>query len=143
LPLILNYSDDDIFSGYNNLSKQDYINFYNSIGEEGLSALINKIKNSDWDKADAEALNDIGIILNEPSNENTNSNTSSSGNNVSGTSRGTATNGNGDSSLKNNPYVTVDSNGNIFITDAFNEAFGTKNAIYNDIWRDALMRSGQ
>lgn len=138
LPLISSYSDDDIFSGYNNLSKQDYINFYNSIGETGLNALINRIKNGDWDDADAEALNDIGIILNKPSNENTNSNTSTSSNNASGTS-----NGNGDSSLKNNPYVTVDSNGRIFVTDAFNEAFGTKNAIYNDIWRDALMRSGQ
>ncbi len=143
LPLILSYSDDDIFSGYNNLSKQDYINFYNSIGEEGLNALINRIKSGDWDNADAEAVNDIGIILNEPSNKNTNSNTSTNGNNASGTSSGAATNGNGDASLKNNPYVTVDSNGRIFITDAFNEAFGTKNAIYNDIWRDALMRSGQ
>lgn len=143
LPLISSYSNNDIFSGYNNLSKQDYINFYNSIGEEGLNTLINRIKSGDWNDADAEALNDIGIILNKPSNENTNSKTSSSGNNVSGTSNGTATNGKEDPSLKNNPYVTVDSNGNIFITDAFNEAFGTKNAIYNDIWRDALMRSGQ
>lgn len=143
LPLILNYSDDDIFSGYNNLTKQDYINFYNSIGEEGLNKLINRIKNGDWNNADAEALNDIGIILNEPSNENANSNTSTSGNNASGTSSGAAINGNGDSSLKNNPYVTIDSNGRIFVTDVFNETFGTKNAIYNDIWRDSLMRSGQ
>ena len=143
LPLISSYSNDDIFSGYNNLSKQDYINFYNSIGEEGLNTLINRIKSGDWDDADAEALNDIGIILNKPSNENTNSNTSISGNNVSGTSSGTATNGNEDPSLRNNPYITVDSNGRIFITDAFNETFGTKNAIYNDIWRDSLMRSGQ
>ena len=143
MPLISSYSNDDIFSGYNNLSKQDYINFYNSIGEEGLNTLINKIKSGDWDDADAEALNDIGIILNKPSNKNTNSNTSSNGNNASGTSNSAATNGNGDPSLKNNPYVTVDSNGRIFVTDAFNEAFGTKNAIYNDIWRDSLMRTGQ
>lgn len=144
LPLISTYSDDDIFSGYNNLSKQDYINFYNSIGEEGLNTLINNIKNGTWSEADAEALNDIGIILsNVDNNKNTNQDTSQEGgNNVTGTSLSGSSGTDGNDALKNNPYVTVDSNGRIFITDAFNETFGTKNSIFNDIWRDSLMRSG-
>lgn len=145
LPLISTYSDDDIFSGYNNLSKQDYINFYNSIGEEGLNTLINNIKNGTWSEADAEALNDIGIILsNVDNNQNANQSTSQEGgNNVTGTSLSGSSGTGGNDALKNNPYVTVDSNGNIFITDAFNEVFGTKNSIFNDIWRDSLMKTGQ
>lgn len=67
---IPNYTDRDIFKGYNKLEKQAYINFYNRIGDDGIEALIKRIEDGTWNEDDRLALDDIGIFLGtEPTSE--------------------------------------------------------------------------
>lgn len=139
---IANYKDSDIFQGYGNLDKQAYINLYNHLGKDGVQGLYDRVKNGTWTDADADALDDIGIFLRE-------SDDSSSG---SGSGNGSSED---EATLKNrfanaglnydlsSPYITIDENGAIRTTDAFNQAFGTNNGIYNDWWQSHLSKTQQ
>lgn len=139
---IANYKDSDIFQGYGNLDKQAYINLYNHLGKDGVQGLYDRVKNGTWTDADADALDDIGIFLRE-------SDDSSSG---SGSRNGSSED---EATLKNrfanaglnydlsSPYITIDENGAIRTTDAFNQAFGTNNGIYNDWWQSHLSKTQQ
>lgn len=139
---VANYKDSDIFQGYGNLDKQAYINLYNHLGKDGVQGLYDRVKNGTWTDADADALDDIGIFLRE-------SDDSSSG---SGSGNGSSED---EATLKNrfanaglnydlsSPYITINENGAIRTTDAFNQAFGTNNGIYNDWWQSHLSKTQQ
>lgn len=71
---ISSYLDTDIFTGYNGLEKDAYINLYKTLGNDGVQALIERIKDGSWTDSDAEMLNDIGIFLKGNPNKNKNTN---------------------------------------------------------------------
>ena len=74
---IANYTDDDTFTGYNDRDKQSYIDWYRKFGAKGVNDVISRIKAGTWTDSDAEALNDIGIILNPEASSDTESASSS------------------------------------------------------------------
>lgn len=142
LKTILNYKDTDEFIGYNGLTKQDYINFYNKLGDKGISDLINRIEQGTWTEEDAMALDDIGAFLDRKRSASESGTTDGSK-----SSNSTSTTNDKWKRLGLNPtlvsqYLTIDDNGKLRVTDEFNNTFGTRNSIFNDWWEQYLNNNG-
>lgn len=137
---IAGYTNNDRFTGYNKLGKQAYIDFYNRLGDQGVEDLIKRIEDGSWTDEDKLSLKDIGILLGEEVyNSQNNENSSSSHTNETAeqkVQRQLADNG---ITNKNaGKYVTTDEDGNLIVTDLFNQTFGNRNAIYNDWWQQYM-----
>lgn len=137
LPEIIEYTNNDTFKGYGGLQKQAYIDLYNRLGPEGIKALRDRIETGTWTNEDKLALDDIGIFLDPSVNRN----------NTQGNQTEQELNRKleekGISSPNSSKYVTIDSNGNLIVTDLFNQTFGDKNAIYNDWWQQYMSKTNQ
>ena len=134
---ILNYNDDvDDFLGYNNMSKDEYIRWINAnFGKTAQDAMIEKLKSGQWSEEDELLLKNIGIILGKKR--------TAQGEERDAAAREQAENDKytalGLDRSKHGNYVTIGNNGELYVTDAFNQLFGTSNGIYNDNWRTWLM----
>lgn len=137
---IAKYTDHDTFKGYNKLDKQAYIDFYNRLGDQGVEDLITRIEDGSWTDNDKLALKDIGILLGEEvdnsQNEESNSSTNTTETPEQKAKRQLSERG--ITSTNADQYVTVDNDGNLVVTDLFDQTFGNKNAIYNDWWQQYL-----
>lgn len=124
---ILNYKDDDIFVGYNDLGKEAYINLYNRLGEKGVKELRNRIETGTWTEADKLALDDIGIMLdnNRAEGNGTNSTHSTSSQQVEESKYNKV-----GINFNHRNIFNVDDAGNITIADQeLNNIIGN-----NDVW---------
>lgn len=144
---ILNYGDNDEFRGYNGLTKQQYIDLYNTLGPNGVKSLLNDLKSGAWTDAQKEALNDIGILIEDnPTDEEIARRRESeeTPEEKARRERAAAVKRYTDIGLNEAamPFINIGDNGELFITDAFNTAFGNQNAIFNDWWESHMNQSG-
>lgn len=132
---IAKYGKNDIFKGYNNLSKDRYIALANDLGTEGINKLIQNIEDGTWTEEDAALLDNIGYFLNgTPSKklskeelENLDSEEKLSKIKQKYTDVGL-------DYKKASPYVIFDNEGNPHITEEFIKKWGTGNHIFNEDW---------
>lgn len=110
------WTDNDTFTGYNGLTRDQYITAYTNLADA-----ISAIKTGTWDENTLKILKDFGIF------DKGGASTSSKTGNVN-----TSAN-NGDGSDTTNIYFTTDSNGNLNATTALNTLY-PGNAIFNDFW---------
>ena len=128
---ISNYSDSDIFNGYNNAKKEDYIRIYNELGEEGIQELIDRIKKGTISDSDELLLNSIGGIVtsnNETPDEEQQTKKEEDARKQQYKDLGFDY----DTVSK---YITIDKEGRMFITDDFRNILdqnGVKNQMFND-----------
>lgn len=137
---IAKYTDHDTFKGYNKLDKQAYMDFYNRLGDQGIEDLITRIEDGSWTDDDKLALKDIGILLGEEVNSSQNNDSNGSTNTTETPEQKTKRqlSERGITGTNADKYVSVDNDGNLVVTDLFDQTFGNKNAIYNDWWQQYL-----
>lgn len=128
---ITNYADSDIFNGYNNATKEDYIRIYNELGENGIQELIGRIKRGSISDSDELLLKSIGGIVTSD-NETTDEEEQTKKEEDARKKRYENLGFNYDTVSK---YIDIDEQGRMFINDDFKNIFdqnGAKNRIYND-----------
>ena len=128
---ISNYSDSDIFNGYNNAKKEDYIRIYNELGENGIQGLIDRIKKGNISDSDELLLKSIGGIVtsnNETPDEEQQTKKEEDARKQQYKDLGF----NYDTVSK---YLNIDKEGRIFINDDFRNMLdqnGVRNQMFND-----------